>query len=90
MENVSSDKCKECVARLSCLADGTKCNAVKLVMEMVLGDYLGMLEEQDPAATGLSEEETSLFRETFKLGCVIICERFGINWKTLDVDRLLQ
>lgn len=82
--------CNSCPARVDCIQNGTSCHAVKVVMEMVIGDYLGMLYYQEPDQTSVTPKEQEVFLQTFMTGCKEICEKFGIDWKALDVDHLLN
>jgi hypothetical protein len=70
--------CKDCKERIECIAEEKGCRAVISVMDMVLGDYIGVYEDT------ASPEDMRLFIK----GCEIICSRFDLNFPDFDTDRM--
>jgi hypothetical protein len=67
-------------------------NDVHEVMDMILGDYLHVYREglEDQMQEGdISPNEQMLRFIRFSAGCRKICEIFGLDADTLDVDKLL-
>ena len=60
--------------------------AVEYAMDMVIGDYLAVLQESN---NDLPEEE-KVNMELITTGLREVCRRFGIDYKALDVDNLIE
>jgi hypothetical protein len=59
---------------------------VATIMDMVIGDYLAVLHNSKDV-THSSKDRA--FVKSCNKGVIKICEKFNIDYKKLDVDRLL-
>jgi hypothetical protein len=43
-----------------------------------------------PPVSDMPDDERNRFLKNFAVGCLTVCEKFGVDWHPLDVDKVVD